>query len=234
MLTVLLGIGGGFILVPAMIYLLGMPARIVIGTSLVMILAVSARDHHGPCADHPCGRHRACRPAARRRRDRRAIWRDPDDPDQARFAAPGAGGHHPHRRSAHVARPRLASRRDLLDRGVCEAAPRPDPAARAGAADDRRGQASAGARRFRPPGPDSLQLHRRPAAVVRRDRLSRRPSARPAGRHRRRPAWSGRADPGARKAEDRGHLDERGFRTASARRRPSMPSPRRVRSPAGR
>ena len=42
MLTVLLGIGGGFILVPAMIYLLGMPARIVIGTSLVMILAVSA------------------------------------------------------------------------------------------------------------------------------------------------------------------------------------------------
>ena len=42
MLTLLLGIGGGFILVPAMIYLLGMAARVVIGTSLVMILAVSA------------------------------------------------------------------------------------------------------------------------------------------------------------------------------------------------
>ena len=41
-LTVLLGIGGGFILVPAMIYLLGMAPRVVIGTSLVMILAVSA------------------------------------------------------------------------------------------------------------------------------------------------------------------------------------------------
>ncbi|MEO6433075.1 MAG: sulfite exporter TauE/SafE family protein [Sphingomicrobium sp.] len=41
-LTVFLGIGGGFILVPAMIYLLGMPARIVIGTSLAMVLAVSA------------------------------------------------------------------------------------------------------------------------------------------------------------------------------------------------
>lgn len=41
-LTVLLGIGGGFILVPAMIYLLGMAARVVVGTSLVMILAVSA------------------------------------------------------------------------------------------------------------------------------------------------------------------------------------------------
>jgi uncharacterized membrane protein YfcA len=41
-LTVLLGVGGGFILIPAMIYLLGMAARVVIGTSLVMILAVSA------------------------------------------------------------------------------------------------------------------------------------------------------------------------------------------------
>lgn len=40
-LTVFLGIGGGFILVPAMIYLLAMPARVVIGTSLLMVLAVS-------------------------------------------------------------------------------------------------------------------------------------------------------------------------------------------------
>ncbi|HKC02822.1 MAG TPA: sulfite exporter TauE/SafE family protein [Sphingomicrobium sp.] len=42
MLTLLLGIGGGFILVPAMIYLFGMAARVVIGTSLVMILAITA------------------------------------------------------------------------------------------------------------------------------------------------------------------------------------------------
>jgi uncharacterized membrane protein YfcA len=41
-LTMLLGVGGGFILVPAMIYVLGMAARVVVGTSLVMILAVSA------------------------------------------------------------------------------------------------------------------------------------------------------------------------------------------------
>lgn len=41
-LTVLLGVGGGFILVPAMIYLFGMAARVVIGTSLTMVLAVSA------------------------------------------------------------------------------------------------------------------------------------------------------------------------------------------------
>jgi uncharacterized membrane protein YfcA len=41
-MTVLLGVGGGFIVVPAMIYILGMAARVVVGTSLVMILAVSA------------------------------------------------------------------------------------------------------------------------------------------------------------------------------------------------
>ena len=41
-MTVLLGVGGGFILIPAMIYILGMAARVVVGTSLVMILAVSA------------------------------------------------------------------------------------------------------------------------------------------------------------------------------------------------
>jgi uncharacterized membrane protein YfcA len=41
-LTMLLGIGGGFILVPAMIYILGMPARVVIGTSLGVILVIAA------------------------------------------------------------------------------------------------------------------------------------------------------------------------------------------------
>jgi uncharacterized protein len=42
MLTMILGIGGGFILVPAMIYILGMPARVVVGTSLAIILFISA------------------------------------------------------------------------------------------------------------------------------------------------------------------------------------------------
>ncbi|MEQ9661624.1 MAG: sulfite exporter TauE/SafE family protein [Parasphingopyxis sp.] len=41
-LTVMLGIGGGFILVPAMIYLLGMATRVVVGTSLFQILFVTA------------------------------------------------------------------------------------------------------------------------------------------------------------------------------------------------
>ena len=40
-LTVLLGIGGGFILVPAMLYILGMSAAVVVGTSLFEILFVT-------------------------------------------------------------------------------------------------------------------------------------------------------------------------------------------------
>ncbi|HKT13846.1 MAG TPA: sulfite exporter TauE/SafE family protein [Allosphingosinicella sp.] len=42
MLTTLLGVGGGFIVVPAMIYLLGMSAQVVVGTSLMQILVVTA------------------------------------------------------------------------------------------------------------------------------------------------------------------------------------------------
>lgn len=41
-LTAIMGVGGGFILVPAMIYLLGMPTAVVIGTSLFQIIFVSA------------------------------------------------------------------------------------------------------------------------------------------------------------------------------------------------
>ncbi len=41
-LTVIMGIGGGFIMVPAMIYLLGMAASVVVGTSLFQIIFVTA------------------------------------------------------------------------------------------------------------------------------------------------------------------------------------------------
>ena len=37
-----MGVGGGFIMVPAMIYLLGMPTSVVIGTSLFQIIFVTA------------------------------------------------------------------------------------------------------------------------------------------------------------------------------------------------
>jgi len=41
-LSALLGVGGGFVLVPAMIYLLRMPTGVVIGTSLTQIVCVTA------------------------------------------------------------------------------------------------------------------------------------------------------------------------------------------------
>jgi len=40
-LSSIMGIGGGFILVPAMIYILGMPTQVVIGTSLLQIVFVT-------------------------------------------------------------------------------------------------------------------------------------------------------------------------------------------------
>ncbi len=41
-LAAIMGVGGGFIMVPAMIYLLGMPTAVVIGTSLFQIIFVTA------------------------------------------------------------------------------------------------------------------------------------------------------------------------------------------------
>ena len=41
-LSAIMGIGGGFIIVPAMIYLLRMPTNVVMGTSLVQIIAITA------------------------------------------------------------------------------------------------------------------------------------------------------------------------------------------------
>ena len=41
-LSAIMGVGGGFIMVPAMIYILGMPTSIVIGTSLFQIIFVTA------------------------------------------------------------------------------------------------------------------------------------------------------------------------------------------------
>ena len=41
-LSAIMGIGGGFIIVPAMIYLLRMPTNVVMGTSLVQIIGVTA------------------------------------------------------------------------------------------------------------------------------------------------------------------------------------------------
>ncbi len=42
MLSGVMGVGGGFLLVPAMIYLIGMPTSVVIGTSLLQVIVVAA------------------------------------------------------------------------------------------------------------------------------------------------------------------------------------------------
>jgi uncharacterized membrane protein YfcA len=41
-LAAIMGVGGGFIMVPAMIYLLGMPTKVLVGTSLFQIIFVTA------------------------------------------------------------------------------------------------------------------------------------------------------------------------------------------------
>ncbi|MGH7124759.1 MAG: sulfite exporter TauE/SafE family protein, partial [Vicinamibacterales bacterium] len=41
-LTAIMGVGGGFLLIPAMIYLLRMPTNIVIGTSIFQIIFITA------------------------------------------------------------------------------------------------------------------------------------------------------------------------------------------------
>lgn len=42
LLTAILGVGGGFFLIPAMIYLLGMPGAVVVGTSLFQLIFTAA------------------------------------------------------------------------------------------------------------------------------------------------------------------------------------------------
>ena len=41
-MSAIMGVGGGFIIVPAMIYVLGMPTSVVVGTSLFQIIFVTA------------------------------------------------------------------------------------------------------------------------------------------------------------------------------------------------
>jgi hypothetical protein len=41
-LAAIMGVGGGFVMVPAMIYILGMPTKVVVGTSLFQIIFVTA------------------------------------------------------------------------------------------------------------------------------------------------------------------------------------------------
>ena len=74
-LASIMGVGGGFIMVPALIYLLKVPTNVVVGTSLFQIIVHRRLHDDRPRHDQPDGRHRAGVPADGRRRGRRAIWR---------------------------------------------------------------------------------------------------------------------------------------------------------------
>jgi uncharacterized membrane protein YfcA len=75
MLTVLLGVGGGFIVVPAMIYLLGMSTSVVVGTSLLQILFVTAATTLIHATTTKSVDIVLAGPIAVRQRDRRAVRR---------------------------------------------------------------------------------------------------------------------------------------------------------------
>ena len=54
-LSAIMGVGGGFIMVPAMIYLLGMPTSLAIGTSLFQIIFVTANVTFSASINRPNG-----------------------------------------------------------------------------------------------------------------------------------------------------------------------------------
>ena len=110
-MAALLGVGGGFIMVPAMIYIIGMPTIAAIGTDLFQIVLTSANvtlqqaygePHRGPAAgpDSP-GRlhHRGpvrghCRQAPQRRADPHSAGHHRPGPDGEDLLGPGP---HPQR-----------------------------------------------------------------------------------------------------------------------------------------
>ena len=54
-----MGVGGGFIMVPALIYLLKVPTNVVVGTSLFQIIFVAAYTTIVHATDQPDRRHGA-------------------------------------------------------------------------------------------------------------------------------------------------------------------------------
>ena len=214
MLTVLLGVGGGFIMVPAMIYLLGMSAQVVVGTSLLQILFVTAVTTivHATTTrsvdivlagllllGSVIGAQYGARFAQKMK------------PELLRMILAivvlavafrhGPSARLPARGNLHGAD--AVSRARIILLALARAA-----RARPGAAPPA-SPAAARARRLAGADRDPLQLHRRRAAPVRRDPLSGRADAAPPARHRGRAEGPARADRAAREAARRRHLDER-------------------------
>ena len=86
----IMGIGGGFLLVPMLIYFLRVPTATVIGTSMVLTLVTMASATVHACGHQPSGRRGAGADPDGRRRGRRAIRRAHRAADARRAAAPAA------------------------------------------------------------------------------------------------------------------------------------------------
>ena len=165
-----LGLGGGFIMVPALIYLLRVPTNVVIGTSLAYtLITMAAATVLHATANKSVDIMLALR-ADGRRRGRRAVRRA-GRPGAARRAASRAACAARARRGVpRAAQPLPHARPDLLAerarRRDCEAARRPRRFARAAAVRrvGREPDLHAVRRRRR----DHLQLHRRADRRVRR------------------------------------------------------------------
>ena len=100
-LSAIMGVGGGFILVPAMVYLLRMRAAVVVGTSLFQIIITTALTGVSAGRPQPDRRHRAGRAFAGRRRAGRPVRGARLHPLPRRGVARNPGLHCPDGRPAH-------------------------------------------------------------------------------------------------------------------------------------
>jgi uncharacterized membrane protein YfcA len=112
LLAAVLGAGGGFIIVPAMIYLLGMPTMSS-GTSLFQIIFRHRRRHRPLCGAESDSRHSACSSARNRRGDRRPVRRQCRSEAAGRAAQAAARRYRARRGAQAAGRPAGDPRRSL-------------------------------------------------------------------------------------------------------------------------
>ena len=112
-LAAIMGVGGGFIMVPAMIYLIGMPTKVVVGTSVFQFLFVTGFTAvlHA-IQSGTVDVHAGADPAGRRRH-RRADRRRPRGPAPRRAAAHPARAARRRGLPQALRRPRAPARRAL-------------------------------------------------------------------------------------------------------------------------
>ena len=115
-MAAIMGVGGGFVMVPAMIYLLRVPTSVVIGTSLFQIVFVMAVTTLLQATAEQGRRRRAGAAAHHRRRHRRPVRRGRRRQAQGRAASLHARRARASRLPAHRLGPHGQAVRDLFDR----------------------------------------------------------------------------------------------------------------------